>query len=600
MSVAAAIEAAGSVNGVNGLGSASDGVKFTAISRGMLQPPAQAETFGSRWQAFLHSLGMEPAGLALREQTAEENLDPLATGDPTGESGQIQAKQPAPGAAALPSQTWAGPQDGSLEGSPRIRTTAAVQGDALAGNETAGRAQRTASGARTETGSASPAAGISKGFERKDGAEAQVLGRAAAQDVTSPGMNATDVVAAVASIPGTPALPPTQSPHAAARFAESFLSSPSLESEGAPVGSRAGVRLGTQQGTGNWGAQLPNGAAAAGRTPAASSSIVSEARAASGEALAAHEDAAVDQGVQEMGFQEAAPAHAHITGGEAPSEGDLAAGPDGSLAGGQPDSGTLAANAGFLAATESAGGANLQPALGLQALGQVVRRTARTAGVAETAEPGGHSVSPQSLGFGESGGLGAVGAIPLHDLSVARSAPGALHNGGASLTNSVPTGAQETFAALDASAGPGTVSWVHAGPQRAEAGFQDPALGWIGVRADLGAGAVHAAVLAGSSEAAQALGGHMAGLNAYLTEHHAGVASLTMTSPEGGSANWGGSPGAMQQGASGNDPQSSALEPQTNGSFSPAAATREIPAQSGGLEAATPEVRQGKHISVMA
>jgi hypothetical protein len=92
-------------------------------------------------------------------------------------------------------------------------------------------------------------------------------------------------------------------------------------------------------------------------------------------------------------------------------------------------------------------------------------------------------------------------------------------------------GPQETFAALDAGTAVGTPSWIHAGGRQAEAGFEDPALGWVGVRADLSRGSVHAALIPGSTEAAQALSGHLAGLRAYLQEQQTPVATLTMAAP---------------------------------------------------------------------
>jgi hypothetical protein len=92
------------------------------------------------------------------------------------------------------------------------------------------------------------------------------------------------------------------------------------------------------------------------------------------------------------------------------------------------------------------------------------------------------------------------------------------------------TNTQETFSALDAEPAQGASTWIHAGPQHAEAGFQDPSLGWVGVRADLGGSGIHAALVPGSGEAAQVLGSQMAGLNAYLTEHHTPVETLTLAS----------------------------------------------------------------------
>jgi len=51
------------------------------------------------------------------------------------------------------------------------------------------------------------------------------------------------------------------------------------------------------------------------------------------------------------------------------------------------------------------------------------------------------------------------------------------------------------------------------------------------VRADLSGGSVHAAVVPGSTEAAQALSGHLGGLSTYLSESHTAVATLTIAAP---------------------------------------------------------------------
>jgi len=107
------------------------------------------------------------------------------------------------------------------------------------------------------------------------------------------------------------------------------------------------------------------------------------------------------------------------------------------------------------------------------------------------------------------------------------------------------SGAHDTFAALDQEGAPKT-NWIHAGAKSAEAGYTDPTLGWVGVRADLGAGGVHASVVPGTVEAAQALGGHMAGLNTYLQGQHTPVETVTLTTP--GGADSSGSGDARQQG----------------------------------------------------
>jgi hypothetical protein len=92
--------------------------------------------------------------------------------------------------------------------------------------------------------------------------------------------------------------------------------------------------------------------------------------------------------------------------------------------------------------------------------------------------------------------------------------------------------AHETFAAMDLGTESVAPTWFHAGAHQAEAGFRDPGLGWIGVRAQTDARGMHAAVVPNSAEASQALSGHLAGLNAYLADGHAGVAAVTLTAPE--------------------------------------------------------------------
>jgi hypothetical protein len=185
---------------------------------------------------------------------------------------------------------------------------------------------------------------------------------------------------------------------------------------------------------------------------------------------------------------------------------------------------------------------------------------------------------------------------------------------------------RETFAALDAESSAGTPSWVHAGTHRAEAGFQDPALGWVGVRADLSGGGVHAALVPGSAEAAVALGGHLAGLNAYLAEQHTPVESLTLAAPEGRPAEFGMDQGAgqnmhqnMHQGAgqdsgqgasSGQQSSPQASEPvltapvnhPSDEDLSPGTpVNREVPAFVGRAETTAQAVIPGDvHISVMA
>ncbi len=92
-----------------------------------------------------------------------------------------------------------------------------------------------------------------------------------------------------------------------------------------------------------------------------------------------------------------------------------------------------------------------------------------------------------------------------------------------------------TFAALDAQPAAGQPVWVHAGARRAEAGFQDPALGWVGVRAENSGGGIHAVITPASAQAVQVLGAHMAGLNLHLADHHLPVETLLLQADASGS-----------------------------------------------------------------
>jgi hypothetical protein len=112
------------------------------------------------------------------------------------------------------------------------------------------------------------------------------------------------------------------------------------------------------------------------------------------------------------------------------------------------------------------------------------------------------------------------------------------------------TTVNESFAALDAD----TPTWTHTSTRRAEAGFNDPTLGWIGVQAETSGGGVHAVLVPSSTDAAQTLSSHMDGLNAYLAEHHASVGTLTIADPASGGTGY-----SMNQGA-GQNPNQNAGE----------------------------------------
>jgi len=173
---------------------------------------------------------------------------------------------------------------------------------------------------------------------------------------------------------------------------------------------------------------------------------------------------------------------------------------------------------------------------------------------------------------------------------------------------SAATSASDTFSALDQGTSQGTSlgspTWTHAGGQHAEAGFQDPALGWIGVRADLNGGGVHATLVPSSADAAQTLSGHLAGLSSHLEEQQASVASLSMASASGyGLEN--GSGQNMQQGAEGNTQGSASQESQASPQVTTPRAPRiTVPASTadGGVSNSLTHAGDmlGTHISVMA
>jgi hypothetical protein len=206
---------------------------------------------------------------------------------------------------------------------------------------------------------------------------------------------------------------------------------------------------------------------------------------------------------------------------------------------------------------------------------------------------------------------GASNAALAHDPSAVCSAVnlGGESAGVAGKDGSTP---QDTFAALDAESSSGTTTWVHAGTRSAEAGFQDPTLGWVGVRADASGGGVHATLVPGSAEAAVTLGGHLAGLNSYLAERHLPVDLVTLAAPEDRSTDSGTGQSAQQsmhqemnQGTEQDTGHGTASSHPSNTQVSmpvlAAAADRRVSAFIGRTEpSAQAFIPGGTHISVMA
>jgi hypothetical protein len=125
---------------------------------------------------------------------------------------------------------------------------------------------------------------------------------------------------------------------------------------------------------------------------------------------------------------------------------------------------------------------------------------------------------------------------------------------------------QDTFAALEPCKKneTGPYNWTRTGHLQAEAGYQDPALGWIGIRAEASGGSVHATLVPQSSDAAQELSGHIAGLQRYLADNQTQVETLTLasTGTHGQQSTAGQDTGqGMHQGAGRNSERSKHTEP---------------------------------------
>jgi flagellar hook-length control protein FliK len=213
------------------------------------------------------------------------------------------------------------------------------------------------------------------------------------------------------------------------------------------------------------------------------------------------------------------------------------------------------------------------------------------------------AVQPAGLDAAASVGLRIPGASPI-------STPSAAHE---QLTGTATAAAAITrdsfsaldFSALDAGTSPGTPAWSYGGSQHAEAGFRDPDLGWVSVRADFNGGGIHATLVPSSAEAAQALNGHLAGLSTHLVEQQSPVTSVTMASPSGG-ATENGMGQRMQQGAEGNPQGNAPEEAQAGAQGNASRATSDSvvdapPARAGMRDSfANPGDLRGTHISVMA
>jgi hypothetical protein len=141
---------------------------------------------------------------------------------------------------------------------------------------------------------------------------------------------------------------------------------------------------------------------------------------------------------------------------------------------------------------------------------------------------------------------------------------------------------------------------VQAGAHRAEAGYLDPALGWVAVRAESSGGGLHASVLPGSPEAAQMLSAHLSGLNAFLAQQHGPHATATMAAP--GDAHYGATAdqGNSAGGGSGRDDGAGKNMAQARESdSSPRMGAARVVGKSSGSDGLATR-RAGTYVSVMA
>lgn len=91
---------------------------------------------------------------------------------------------------------------------------------------------------------------------------------------------------------------------------------------------------------------------------------------------------------------------------------------------------------------------------------------------------------------------------------------------------------EDSIEVLDRAVGPNALHWISAGGHRAEAGFRDPSLGWINVRAELGPRGIDVAVVPTCSSAGQVLGSHVELLGAHLEAQGMHVHSVTLTTQD--------------------------------------------------------------------
>lgn len=108
----------------------------------------------------------------------------------------------------------------------------------------------------------------------------------------------------------------------------------------------------------------------------------------------------------------------------------------------------------------------------------------------------------------------------------------------------IPT-AQEPFAMIDTIPVHAGAGWTLAGTHRAEAGFQDPALGWVAVRAQEVGGTIHATIVPAASEGVQALSDHLPALIAHMASQSPHLDTISISTSDA-TTGWGRNDGQGQ------------------------------------------------------
>lgn len=160
-----------------------------------------------------------------------------------------------------------------------------------------------------------------------------------------------------------------------------------------------------------------------------------------------------------------------------------------------------------------------------------------------------------------------VTSNPLNQVQAATAAHAAMatkaHSSGGYQASAAGVSGADTFAAIDKSDGRSGPTWTQASGNHAEAGFQDPQLGWISVRADISGTGVHASLVGSSDAAAQVLGDQLSGLRSHLAEQGSRVADVGVALPQSSSGDGGTQQGMGQNQGYQQNPQSQSPSPGT-------------------------------------